>query len=201
MRIRKANEAAINKTLNFLNALQHKCDGTDFTEYTTSQLHIAFQVSKSTYSVCKKLSIVKETPIGIEWIKEQPNWEMCLQILGVLLEQKKKEVVMPISTEWLNLSEVLTDISEKLTIGINQQKSVLNRPILPLKESSLFSDQEQRQKDEVYIAGQIASGIYFDHNQETIREPVDIWNDDHIEKVNNRIIFATKDLLNKLRNK
>ncbi len=166
MRIRKANEAAINKTLNFLNALQHKCDGTDFTEYTTSQLHIAFQVSKSTYSVCKKLSIVKETPIGIEWIKEQPNWEMCLQILGVLLEQKKKEVVMPISTEWLNLSE-----------------------------------QEQRQKDEVYIAGQIASGIYFDHNQETIREPVDIWNDDHIEKVNNRIIFATKDLLNKLRNK
>ncbi len=193
MRIRKANEAAINKTLNFLNALQHKCDGTDFTEYTTSQLHIAFQVSKSTYSVCKKLSIVKEIPTGIEWIKEQPNREMCLQILGVLLEQKKKEVVMPISTEWLNLSEVLTDISEKLTIGINQQKSILNRPVLPLKEPSLFDAQEKKADQRFELIKAVASGVY------QFATPFIMKGDDlaTIDSTNQFILEAVEDLLTK----
>lgn len=197
MRYRAPNEKAIGKLLNFLNALQHKCDGTDFTHYTSSQLHIAFQVSKSTYSVCKKLEIVKETKDGLQWIKENPNREMCLQILSVLLEQSKREKLTPISKDWTALNEVLNDISEKISIGIAQNNNNRPQPLKsPQKEPSLFSDQEQRQKDMVYIAGQIASGVWKSEIK-FVDDPEDVATIDH---VNSFIMNATKDLLSKLRN-
>lgn len=184
MRYRKPNEKAVRKLLNYLNALQSKCDGTDFTEYTTSQLHITFQVSKSTFSVCKKLDIVKDLKGVLHWEKENPNREMALQILGVLLEQSKKEIVTPISSDWTALAEILGDISEKLSIGLSQQKNVLNRPVSPQKEQSLFSDQEKTAQLRHELITSIATGIYKDF--ETLNS---------YEAFNHRIIAVADHLL------
>lgn len=194
MRYRSPNEKAVAKLLNFLNALQQKCDGTDFTEFTTTQLHKSFSVSKSTYSVCKKLGIVKESKEGLEWVKEAPNREMCLQILSVLLEQSKKEVLTPISQDWQALNEALRDISEKITIGITQNKNRLDGFKMPQKQTTIFSEQEQRQKDRVYLAGQIANGIYSGRVCGDLQPHT-------IAIISNTVLNATDHLLNKLYSK
>lgn len=98
MRERKATDKTVSKTLHFLEALQAKCDGTEWQDYTTSQLHQQFNVSKSTFSTCLKLGIVKKSKEGLEFLKENPNKDMALQVLGVLLENAKKQIVTPIST-------------------------------------------------------------------------------------------------------
>lgn len=160
MRHRKASDTAVNKTLNFLLALQHKCEGTDFTDFTTTQLHIAFKVSKSTYSVCKKLEIVRETKDGIEFLKENPNREMALSVLGVLLEQAKKEVVTPISANWTALNETLRDISEKISMGLNRNNPTLSAVKTPPKEARLFDVQEKREEQRFDLLKAIAGGVY-----------------------------------------
>jgi hypothetical protein len=75
MRQRTANEKAIGKTLFFLQALQSKCEGLEYQEFTTTMLHKAYMVSKSTFSTCVKLGIVKKHIDRIEWgeRKSQPR--------------------------------------------------------------------------------------------------------------------------------
>lgn len=161
MRERKATDKTVSKTLHFLEALQAKCEGTEWQDYTTSQLHQQFNVSKSTFSTCLKLGIVKRSKDGLEWIKENANRDLALQILGVLLENAKKQIVTPISPEWITpITDALQEISEKISIGIQQNKNRLNEPKIAPKETSLFSAQEKREEQRFDLLKAIAGGVY-----------------------------------------
>lgn len=161
MRERKATDKTVSKTLHFLEALQAKCDGTEWQDYTTSQLHQQFNVSKSTFSTCLKLGIVKKSKEGLEFLKENPNKDMALQVLGVLLENAKKQIVTPISPEWITpITDALQEISEKISIGIQQNKNRLNEPKIAQKEPSLFSAQEKRDEQKFDLLKAIAGGVY-----------------------------------------
>lgn len=161
MRERKATDKTVSKTLHFLEALQAKCDGTEWKDYTTSQLHQQFNVSKSTFSTCLKLGIVKKSKEGLEFLKENPNKDMALQVLGVLLENAKKQIVTPISPEWITpITDALQEISEKISIGIQQNKNRLNEPKIAPKEPSLFSAQEKRDEQKFDLLKAIAGGVY-----------------------------------------
>lgn len=184
MRQRTANEKAINKTLFFLQALQKKCDGSNFQDFTTSQLHQQFSVSKSTFSTCLKLGIVKKSVDGLEWLKENPNREMALQILAVLLENAKKQIVTPISADWIALNETLRDISEKISMSLNRNNQALAGVKTPPKEARLFDAQEKREEQRFELLKAIATGLYGDSN---IRMKYD--------EINNLVIKATNDLI------
>lgn len=161
MRERKATDKTVSKTLHFLEALQAKCEGTEWQDYTTSQLHQQFNVSKSTFSTCLKLGIVKKSKEGLEFLKENPNKDMALQVLGVLLENAKKQIVTPISPEWITpITDALQEISEKISIGIQQNKNRLNEPKIAPKEPSLFSAQEKRDEQKFDLLKAIAGGVY-----------------------------------------
>lgn len=192
MRERKATDKTVSKTLHFLEALQAKCDGTEWQDYTTSQLHQQFNVSKSTFSTCLKLGIVKKSKDGLEWIKENANRDLALQILGVLLENAKKQIVTPISPEWITpITDALQEISEKISIGIQQNKNRLNEPKIAIKEPSLFSAQEKRDEQKFELIKAIANALFTDFKCEPLTFK------DNISRSNDMVILIADDLMTK----
>lgn len=194
MRNRKANEGAVNKTFSFLENLQDKCDGGIYKDFTTTQLHERNFISKSTYSACVALGIVKDVNGSIEWLKENPNREMCLQILDYLLHRRKQSKVTAIAGLEANTSAV-KELIEKFGDYIHHIKK---QPQIA-SNGNLFSEVDTKNDLINKAAFAIAGGMYQDNASSTnVKEPFNIWNDEHVHYQNERIVFAAKDLVNQL---
>lgn len=178
MRQRQVNEKAVSKLIAFLKSVKEKIDS-DF-DPDIAIMQSEFNVSKSTYSVMKKLKIVAFDELAIKGMDSTVNWidkrppcrEMALQILEFLRQRSDKQTDKPISDLWC---QQINDIKLLLAEVRDNTKKQNNR-------SEGFKIGER-----VYIAGQIASGFYSD-NKERL----------NYENLNNWIVQATNDLVSKL---
>jgi hypothetical protein len=197
IRQKVANEQAVAKLEGFLLSLKLDLDEGNPGNFSSRQKQ--FNVSNSTTAACKALQIIGKEGSKYKFKSQQPPRTLALLILDYFLKQNKKTMRGDIMPDFEPLMHALGNIFEKLNILTVQNEVSLKRLKTGLngnyENTDLFKVDEQR----LYIAGQISSGIYFDHNQQTVREPVDIWNDEHIEKINNRIVYATDNLLANLR--
>lgn len=185
-RIRRANEKAIEKTLHFLTDLKIASDNNHFILSTTEmqQLH---GISKSTYSICKKLGIIDKTG---KWVTVNPNREMALQILEVLRQQASKRIDVALSDDFVTAIDRLT--TSMNTLSTQNEKS-LKSPLLSralnqaeqIHGNHLFSQVESDESKKFELLKAIASGWYADPSVMDFSSS------------NNRIIEATEDLFNK----
>lgn len=167
MRQRSVNEKAVSKLINYLTDLRK--DLADGIYVTGHQLQTKNQVSKSTYSVCKKLEII----VNNAWNNAfDADRKTAMKILEFLRQQSDKQTDKPISDLWIaeiaSIKELLTQVRDNTKKNNNRSEG--------LKIS-----------ERVYIAGQIANGYYTNGLQ-----------GDKMEITNDFIIRATDDLLNKL---
>lgn len=182
MRQRSVNEKAVSKLINFLTSLKKDLD-LGHGAITARQLQLKHGVSNSTYSTCRKLNIVTD---DMSWnLFCKPNRETALKILEFLRQRSDKQTDKPISDLWI---AEIASIKELLTQVRDNAKKNNNR-------SEGFKISER-----VYIAGQIASGIFdleiLHSNSGKIGSGKMIKED--ISLLNDYVIFATDDLLSKL---
>jgi len=195
-RIRKANEDAIYKTISFLHDLKNKIDNNKW--FSATDLQERHNISKSTFSATKYFEIVVEKDGKFIWSKGEPNREMALLILEKLRVRQQKTaepVKLPgFEDNIARIESLLTEIRDNAKV----QQSLSNGLKTRDKPQTLFSDQEQRQRDRIYIAGQIASnafGVCFGSVKGNGLE------DHYYPTINDGIIAITDDLLNKLYSK
>lgn len=175
MRVRSVNEKAVGKLINFLTELKTDIDQGLYV--TAGFLQTKHGVSKSSYSACRKLNIITAEQ---KWnIFFKPDRQTAIKILELLRQRSDKQVDAPISDLWV---QEITAIKGLLTEVRDNTKKQNNR-------SEGFKINER-----VYLAGQIASGIY-DRVFPFILNPSD---GASVEETNNMIIKATDDLLLKL---
>jgi len=197
MRDRKANEKAINNTCDFLDDLQAKCEGNeDYKRITISDLHLLHRISNSTFSACKTLGIVKETKDGLEWLKENPNREMVLQVLDYLLNsrKKRKDIALPGLADFTNAINKSIEAMNKNTFEINNALRVTK---IPQKTTGLFDEQDTKERQRFEMAKAIATGIY-NYAFKFIQSPDDTAS---IQDTNQFILTATDNLLSLLNKK
>lgn len=195
MRERTVNSKAVNKTLNYLNALYNKCNGDpEFKGISNSYLQTFFNINKSTYASCRDLGIVIEHEDYTEWNNEYPSRQTALQILDNLLHRRKKPTAdVPILPDFVT---PLNAIVEKLT---NLSKNNFNRlePIkTPQKEVSLFSDQEKKDQQRFELIKAIASNVYDYNNMGYLMSENDLTS---IKMANKTIIAIADDLLSQIK--
>lgn len=185
-RIRKANEKAIEKTLHFLTDLKIASDNNHFILSTTKmqQLH---GISKSTYSICKKLGILDKTG---KWVAVNPHREMALQILEVLRQQASKRIDVALSDDFVTAIDRLT--TSMNTLSIQNEKALksplLSRALNQAEQSQgnhLFSQVESDESKKFDLLKAIASG-YYSQSPMLTHEIGNDW-----------ILTATEDLFNK----
>jgi len=92
-RIRKANESAVEKTIAFLESLKIRYDNE--LKFNSTELQEKHEISKSTFSICKKLNFVK----GGKWVVSDPNRNQALQVLEVLRQQASKRIDVALGEE------------------------------------------------------------------------------------------------------
>lgn len=172
MRVRAVNEKAVAKLIAYLTEL--KKDLNDGIYVTGTHLQTKHQVSKSTYSVCKKLGIITEDQ---KWNQSfVSDRKTAIKILEYLRQQSDKQSDKPISDLWV---QEITHIKGLLTEIRDNAKKKDNR-------SEGFKISER-----VYLVGQIANGIYSNAHNYNI-------NIISFQDINNLVIEASKDLLSKL---
>lgn len=191
MRQRKANEVAVEKTISFLEELKYLLD--EKRKFNSSELQTYHGISKSTFSVCKKLDFIK----GGKWLAVDPNRQQALSILEVLRQQHSKRIDVALSDDFaLAIDRLITkldNVSSENNNGLHGLKTpMLNRALQQqsMQGNTLFSDQESKQRDRVEMAKSIASGAF--KNFEDLN---------NYSSINIRIITAADDLLNKLNSK
>lgn len=113
MRQRSVNEKAVKKLIAYLSDLQKDLDNEIFV--TGHVLQTKHGVSKSTYSVCKKLKIVTDDQ---KWnVSFVPDRLTAIKILEFLRQQSDKQTDKPISDMWVSeisiIKKLLTDIRDK----------------------------------------------------------------------------------------
>lgn len=185
MRQRLVNEKAVSKLIAFLKAVKQKIDS-EF-EPDIAIMQSEFMVSKSTYSVMKKLKIVAFDELAIKamdntvnWIdKREPCREMALQILEYLRLKSDKQSDQPISDLWVveiasirNLLTEIRDNAKKKDKGLN----------------ALISSPE---RDRFETARMFASSIVSNREAGSIGP-------ESIDLINQTAISLTDDLLKKL---
>lgn len=126
MRQRSVNEKAVSKLINYLTDL--KKDLADGIYVTGHQLQTKNQVSKSTYSVCKKLEII----VNNAWNNAfDADRKTAMKILEFLRQQSDKQTDKPISDLWIaeiaSIKELLTQVRD----NTKNKESGLNRTKIP----------------------------------------------------------------------
>lgn len=146
-----------------------------------SQLYNTYNVSKSTISVAKKLGYIIEVDGYLTWNNPDQHSDRVigLKILEALRQQSDKQSDKPISDLWVaEINSIKSLLSE---IRSNTKDRATG-----LKSTSI--------SERVYLAGQIASGIYMG-----ILKYIQNQNDTaSIDGTSDFIISATDDLLKKL---
>lgn len=152
MRQRSVNEKAVEKTIGFLNNLQILFDKKE--KINISQLQINWGISKSTFSICKKLSIVLNYGENLWEFGGKdygPNRSTAIKILESLRQRSDKQEDKPINDLWVqeisDIKRLLTEIRDNAKIEINGV-------------DRLISSQEQRQKDRIEIINSLVKGFY-----------------------------------------
>lgn len=167
MRVRAVNEKAVAKLIAYLTDLRKDlADGIFVTGHVLQTKHA---VSKSTYSVCQKLEIIVDQTWNNAFDTDRKT---AVKILEYLRQRSDRQTDKPISDLWCQeiaaIKELLTQVRD------NTKKQ--NKGLEGFKIS-----------ERVYIAGQIASGIYTEGTR-----------GDSIASLSSLIVMATDDLLKQL---
>lgn len=190
-RVRKANEKAIANTLRFLEDLQIKKDvHAGSYDVTISELYKFHKISKSTFSVCKKLEFVNDR---FDWLVGDPTREMALRVLEILRQQASKRIDVVLSDDFVTAIDRLTTSMNTLSIqnesGLNRIKSpMLGRALNQVEQNHgnhLFSQVESDESKKFELLKAIASG-YYSQSPMLTHEIGNDW-----------IMTATEDLFNK----
>jgi len=191
-RIRKVNEDAVYKTISFLHDLKDKIDNNKW--FSATDLQERHNISKSTFSATKYFEIVVEKDGKFIWKKGEPSREMALLILEKLRVRQQKTaepVKLPgFEDNIARIESLLTEIRDNAKVQQVLSNGLKTRD----KPQTLFSDQEQRQRDRVYIAGQFLTVVFKDVKASTFTEQM-------MHEGNIGVITFTDDLLNKLYSK
>jgi hypothetical protein len=192
-RVRSANEKSIEKTINFLYDLKFRIDRSNNTEST--YLQEKYNISKSTFSVVKKLKIVTSENGKFIWSKGEPNREMALLILEKLRVRQQKTaepVKLPgFEDNIARIESLLTEIRDNAKI----QQVLSNGLKTREKPQSLFVEQETKEATRIKILCAMASGAY---GSIKLFHATD---EDEFDKINNKLIIASTNLLNKFYSK
>lgn len=183
MRQRSVNEKAVKKLIAYLSDLQKDLNSGIFV--TGHVLQTKHGVSKSTYSVCKKLKIVTDDQ---KWnVSFAPDRLTAIKILEFLRQQSDKQTDKPISDMWCQevsqIKLLLSEIRDRLSEKNNRSEGL-----------KIAHNANQSKSDRIYIAGQIAVGAY-SHDLAYIRNSGDAAT---FEQTNAFIIEATDNLLKQL---
>lgn len=187
-RVRKANEKAIANTLRFLEDLQIKKDvHAGSYDVTISELYKFHKISKSTFSVCKKLEFVNDR---FDWLVGDPTREMALRVLEILRQQASKRIDVVLSDDFVTAIDRLT--TSMNTLSVQNEKSLksplLSRALNQAEQSHgnhLFSQVESDECKKFELLKAIASG-YYSQSPMLTHEIGNDW-----------ILTATEDLFNK----
>jgi len=192
-RVRSANEKSIEKTINFLYDLKFRVDRSNNTEST--YLQEKYNISKSTFSVVKKLKIVTSENGKFIWSKGEPNREMALLILEKLRVRQQKTaepIKLPgFEDNIARIESLLTEIRDNAKI----QQVLSNGLKTREKPQSLFVEQETKEATRIKILCAMASGAY---GSIKLFHATD---EDEFDKINNKLIIASTNLLNKFYSK
>jgi hypothetical protein len=200
MREKPVTESTLQKYCGFLAAIERtSLPFINEEKDSLSAIAKLHQVSSSAASAIVKLGFVEKGETRNVWHWNRKNKHiplMAFQLLDYLLHKNKKAQVTPIPG-LADISDSLKAISDHLVhIAVQNEKlikSLTTGQITEIKSGDLFRVDDQ----ELFIAGHIASGVYeagFQH----MMNPRDAA---CYETSNMMIIEATKDLMNKLRNK
>lgn len=152
MRQRSVNEKAIRKLIGFLIDLKKEIsDGHVILSTILQENH---SVSKSTFSACRKLEIIKPNADGIfQWNSVfQSDRRTALKILELLRQRSDKQSDNPISEAWVLEISGIKQLLSEIRDSTKKREGALNGLKLP--------QIDQR----TYLAGQIASGIFTGKN-------------------------------------
>lgn len=180
MRVRSVNEKAVKKLIAYLSDLKKDLDSGIYV--TGHQLQTKHLVSKSTYSVCKKLNIVTNEQ---KWnIFFTPDRLTAIKILEFLRQQSDKQTDKPISDMWCQeVSQIKLLLSE-----IRDRLAEKNNRSYGLK---IAHSADQSKKERLETARMFASCMVSN------REPGSI-GPESIDLINQTAISLTDDLLSKL---
>lgn len=164
MRTRTANNNAVENIIAYLKQVKLFSNGNNHSHiHSLSSIARDFNVSNTTGVVLKEAKIIMSLSCyDWTWLTTEPNRELALVVMDKLLHRVKKEVVTAIPG-FSEIGCLLKEISDKITIGMsenNNRSQGLKRALNITHETNLFSKQEQRQRDRLYLAGKIASAIY-----------------------------------------
>jgi hypothetical protein len=197
MREKPVSPARLQKYIDFLYSI-HENDSVNNKSNQASLSTIAtnYAVSSAAPNALIKLGIItRESKYVWTWKEAtRPTKTHALKLLDHLLHKNKKTLHVPIP-EFAGIAQSLQTIADRLTeLHINSERS-LKRAKNALNgklenETDLFRVDDQ----ELYIAGQVAAGVYSTLNAGT-------FNPEDVSMSNETIAFITKDLMNKLRNK
>lgn len=200
-RLRTANEKAVNKTLQFLFDLKLKCSRNDNTVSTT-QLQELHGISKSTYSICKKMMLVSESKTGIIWESiQEPDRKMALCILEYLRQKASKRIDIALGEDFTTAIDRLTTSMNTLSI---QNENAAKRPGMlskalnqaPMQSTTLF-DAQLNNDAKLFKLIQAIAGPIFSSSLPFIMNSSDSV---ILDSTSDFIIEAAKNLLNKLNN-
>lgn len=191
-RLRSVNERAVEKTIAFLESLKIRYDNE--LKFNSTELQEKHEISKSTFSICKKLNFVKAG----KWIVSDPNRNQALQILEILRQQASKRIDVALGEDFTTAIDRLTASMNTLSI---QNENAAKRPGMlskalnqaPMQSTTLFDAQLNNDAKLFELVKAIAPGMYnAAYNQIGVTAS--------ISTTNECIIEAAKDLLNKLNN-
>ena len=188
MRERKVNEKAVEKTIAFLESLKFKFDNN--LKISTTELQEEYEISKSTYSICKKLKFIS----GGKWVVDEPNRFHALQILEVLRQQSSKRTDMPLSGDFITAIERLTD-SMKILSTHNEKsfkQPILSRALNQVEQHNgnhLFSQVQNDEAKRFELLKAIAGGVYSSYHDALSMATAQI--------INDFVLGASQDLFNK----
>lgn len=187
LREKPANELAVQRLTSFLKWIRYH------STQTPQSVNVEYfiqseQVAKRSFSDLKRLGIVKVNKESITWVSKDDDRTLALKILDYRLKKSKKQVHVPIP-EFAAIGESLKTIAERLAvITVQYEKSLKQSKNIEITgESDMFKVEDQR----LYIAGQVAAGIYSDFKGTTITAQA-------IEKTNKTIVSITDDLIRQL---
>lgn len=193
LRQKPANEAAISRLINFLNDSWLTLKSDKIKKYNFTELMESHGVAKRTFSDCRALGLIKiEAGKKPEWInKEEPSRHMALRILDYRLKKTKKQVHYPIP-DFAAIGESLKEITDRLIyLSVQNEKWLKthkNYENSNVSESDLFRVDDQR----LYLAGQIASGVFSN-------EAILNYSPEQFEIINKNIVTITDGLILKLK--
>lgn len=168
MREKPVNRPSLNRTIAFLRTLHNKCN--EGNRISLDQLASEYQIARGTGAACLNLNIIQKAGSKqFQWTSyNQPMPDeykhLALLIKDQLLHSTKKSKATPLMPEWATMVSHLKEISDKLSISITQTESSAKRFKMPhtldeARQANLFTEEQQRHKDRVYLAGKITSAL------------------------------------------